>query len=228
MFSELSHVVSILRRSAVTLGVAAAAVVVFALGDLTVLLEGNRAAVGRGQWWRLVTGHFTHFGADHLFWDLSMFVVLGVLAELADRRRFVWTMIVSAVAISAAVALVQPDIDTYRGLSGIDSALFVGVCLSMLREARGRDESWMRAGLVLLLTGFVAKVGYEFATDRCLFVSATDFTPVPLAHVVGAATACVFWGWNRETVRQLVRWRAQSLQRAQGLTSRGVPARGPT
>ena len=45
---------------------------------------------------------------------------------------------------------------------------------------------------VLLLMGFLGKIGYEFATGAAVFVSHTDaMVPVPLAHLVGAAVGII-------------------------------------
>ena len=41
-------------------------------------LEFDRDAVAAGQWWRLLTSHLTHWGRQHLMWDLAVFALLGI------------------------------------------------------------------------------------------------------------------------------------------------------
>lgn len=150
----------------------------FALGGR---LELDRAAVARGEVSRLLTGHWTHWTLDHLLWDALAFVVLAVLCETrVSRGRLLLAILGSAFAVSAAVWLALPEIDRYRGLSGIDSALFVLLAVSLIRE---------RPLAGLALAGFLGKAAWEAATGATLFVAAGPFVPVPLAHLVGGA-----WG----------------------------------
>ena len=86
------------------------------------------------------------------------------------------------------------DMVHYRGLSGLDSALFAFVAVSFLREQRrGGDKP---ACLVTggFLIGFILKVVFELATGRTLFVTrmGVDVVGVPLAHIIGAAVGIVF------------------------------------
>lgn len=185
------------KSSAVTLIVALAAVAAFASDGETALLEGSRVAISDGQWWRVFTGHVTHWSGDHLAWDLFMFVVLGVTLEHRNRKRYLALLVASAATISASVFLLQSNIASYRGLSGVDSALFVAVCANLLVDAR-RDERRVprRADpstvvATFLFAGFIGKTIFEYATGDTLFVAsnAAGFTPLPLAHVAGAAAA---------------------------------------
>ena len=43
----------------------------------------------------------------------------------------------------------------------------------------------------LALSAFVLKCGFELTTTETLFTAATTYAPVPLAHLVGAATGVV-------------------------------------
>lgn len=151
----------------------------FALGSW---LELDRAAVARGEAWRLLTGHWTHWTLEHLLWDSLAFLVLATLCETRiPRRLFLATVAGSALAVSAGVWFL-PEIERYRGLSGIDSALFVLLAASLVRETRSP-----LAGLAL--AAFLGRSAWEVATGSPLFVEADGFVPVPLAHLIGGA-----WG----------------------------------
>jgi len=120
-------------RCHVTMMIAAASLVVALWPDASPLLEFDRVAVGAGDWWRVLTGHLTHFGLEHLVWDAGVFAVLGVLCERRHRRATLACLGAAAVLIPAATWLLVPEIRTYRGLSGLDTALFalLGVMMVM-------------------------------------------------------------------------------------------------
>ncbi len=156
-------------------------------------LEFDRVAVAAGQWWRLLSGHLTHWNGEHLLWDVGAFVLLGVLCERLDRRRFAVCMLASAIVIPLVVWLASPEILVYRGLSGIDSALFVLLAVTVLRaEWASRDWRWV-FGAAALLVAFAVKTGFEQMTGRAVFVDsvAAGFIAVPAAHTAGASVGVV-------------------------------------
>jgi len=129
-----------------------------------------------------LAAHLAHFDANHLFWDLSVFAVLGAWLESGSRRLLGAVWILSSAAISAAVWFGLPELDSYRGLSGVDSALAAAVAVWLLKNAQG-SERWLPLGLLLALGG---KIAWEFHTGGTLFVRAESYSAVPLAHLVGA------------------------------------------
>ena len=171
----------------VSLLLASFAVVIYFIPDATHWLQYERAAVARGEIWRLLTGHWTHAGFEHLFWDALMLAVLGALCEGIHRRAFVACVLGSAMAIALLLWVFLPEFEIYRGLSGIDSALFMLLAVTVLRaKLRAREWRWAAATVGFLLL-FVAKTAFEFGTGATVFVdsAATGMTPVPLAHVAG-------------------------------------------
>lgn len=140
----------------------------------------DRALVAR-QPWRILTGHVAHFSGTHLAYDLVVLLALGWVCETRWPARTRASLGLAMLACSAAVLLGAPGLDTYRGLSGLDSALFV-LLAARLGAERGSPALPVLAGLALL-----AKTGYELRTDVALFAGADRFVPVPIAHVAGAA-----------------------------------------
>ncbi|MCH8804552.1 MAG: rhombosortase [Planctomycetes bacterium] len=163
------------------------ALVVFFWPGATEGLEFDRAAIGAGELWRLLTGHWTHWSFEHLFWDVIVLVVLGVLCERTTRGAFGATVVLSALAISTSVWFARPDLAFYRGLSGLDSALFVLYGVLVIRRHRLAD--WRGVAMLVALAGFVGKILFEFVTGDALLVDAQSagFSVVIEAHVVGAA-----------------------------------------
>lgn len=175
------------RIPTLTLFFAAFGLIVHASPTLTLVFEFDRTAIIRGEFWRLVTGHFTHFGADHLRWDVIAFIAFGSLVELRSRKRFLVCVGLAALGVSVGVGLFQPQFLNYRGLSGLDSALFGFVTADLLR-AGWRERDHLAMGFTsLALAGFLAKSAYEISTGLTLFVApSADFKSVPLAHLLGA------------------------------------------
>lgn len=155
--------------------------------------EYDRTAIESGQVWRVITGHFTHWSLDHLFWDVAVFAVLGAFAERRTGSAFVLCVLSSALAITAGVWCLRPDLALYRGLSGIDSALFVMVTAALARDALRRREWSVVAFTSTALAAFVTKTCWETATGSALFVdaAAAGFEPVALAHAIGGLVGAV-------------------------------------
>ncbi|MCA9258715.1 MAG: rhombosortase [Planctomycetales bacterium] len=139
--------------------------------------------------WRLFACHLSHWSWDHLTWDLATFVGLA----LTCRRHAPWRTLIALACAAAiipwAVTEAHPQLTSYRGLSGIDSALFV-VWTSLVWQASRRAGDRVSAGLAALgIAGFLGKSLFEIFTGSTLFVdsAAAGFTPLPVAHLAGAA-----------------------------------------
>jgi rhomboid family GlyGly-CTERM serine protease len=183
-----------LRQIPVTLLMSVIAIAAYASPSLTAGLQLDFAAVSSGQWWRLLSGHLTHFGGGHLFWDVLMFAVLGAACERQNPRFFPVALIAMSVGISATILLTCQDVTTYRGLSGIDTGLFVWFLAIQIRQSLAdRDRTftcfWTAAGILLL-----AKLGYEFTTGEILFVNAEGFQPLVESHLSGAVLGAIAAG----------------------------------
>jgi rhomboid family GlyGly-CTERM serine protease len=151
-------------------------------------LQYDRQAIAGGQLWRLVTCHLVHFGLEHLAWDAAVFVLLAVLCWRLGKRRSLVSLATATLAIPAALWILQPGLSTYRGLSGLDSALFVTAALGMGQRLCGEGRDRWGAAAYASVVALGAKIAYEVATGTTLFVDAAGlgFVPVPLAHATGA------------------------------------------
>lgn len=181
------------RLPCASLLLSVAAVLIFILPSAATWFQYDRLAIAAGEIWRLVSSHWTHASGDHLFWDVLTFVLLGTLCERMSRMRFCACVLASAILIPVALWIAMPQLETYRGLSGIDSALYVLLAVTVLRdEIHGRRWGWVMA-LSGVFLAFIGKVGYEIATGGTIFVDsgASNMVPVPLAHCVGAAVGAV-------------------------------------
>lgn len=150
-------------------------------------LEFNRNAIGAGQWWRLVTGHLVHYGWPHMAADMSVFVALCWIAG----RRGTGVLRMTAVAIpviGAAIYFCSPATITYRGMSGVDAALFGWVLVTMATERGG----WRSVAYVGMLVLAVGRFAFETATGQSLLPTSLpeDIAVVGSAHLAGLAVGC--------------------------------------
>jgi rhomboid family GlyGly-CTERM serine protease len=193
MVSAVLKSVLQLSRVPLTLTVGAAALLVAFFPGMADILEYDRARIATGEFWRLLSCHATHWNAEHLQWDLLMFLVLGGLCELRSANAMRFCTISALAAVSATVFLMFPDVGHYRGLSGIDTALFALLAIQLISQAL-RERSWAQAWAVgALLVGFMAKTAYEGIAGQTIFVdeSVAGFVPLVWDHVAGAAVGAL-------------------------------------
>lgn len=150
--------------------------------EIAVTLSWRRTLPFPLRWPTALTSHLTHWSLDHFVWDLAAFVALAFAAIRLVPTRVIPCLAIAALAIPLEISWFQAQFESYRGLSGLDSALF-GLVLAALWRAGGIARGFSVAGLV----AFFGKIGYESVTGETLFVDqlAGDFTPVVSAHVVG-------------------------------------------
>jgi rhomboid family GlyGly-CTERM serine protease len=174
-----------------TLLLSAAAIAAWYVPNLAGALEYDRAALSAGQYWRIFTCHWAHFSLDHLRWDVAAFAVLATVCERRNRATLFICIGLSAIVIPAVVWFLLPRIQAYRGLSGIDSALFIFLAIDLLRsEAHTGGSFVLVAGIAIALLLFVAKTVVEVVWGHTLFVDSTAacMVPVPLVHLAGGLT----------------------------------------
>ena len=183
------------RFPVATVLLAAAAVGAWLVPGLAERLEFTRPSIVDGELWRLLTGHLTHLSLEHLAWDLGVFIVLGALTERANRARFLACLGAAAATISVAVWWFAPGLAVYRGLSGLDSALFALLVVTVLHEKLAERRWWSVGAVAAISAAFAAKLVLEATTSTAVFVSTPGLAPVPLAHAIGALVGGVL-GWS--------------------------------
>ncbi|HEY6962131.1 MAG TPA: rhomboid family intramembrane serine protease [Gaiellaceae bacterium] len=104
--------------------------------------------VAHGEWWRLVTAAFLHYGPLHLAMNMySLYFAGTILEQMIDRWRFLVLYLVSGICGSAGALLLSPDnvtVGASGAIFGILGALYV-------LERRGLIHSGGQiAGLIVL------------------------------------------------------------------------------
>jgi rhomboid family GlyGly-CTERM serine protease len=148
----------------------------------------DRSLILGGQLWRIVTGHWVHFSASHLFWNLVILVPAGVWLERRSAFALRCTLLLSPLAISLALLAFVPSLAQYAGISGVASGVLVALAVHGLRTEPRAQLLWL--GVLVL---FGAKVAVETFGHGPLNpeLATRGITSVPLAHLVGAAVGVI-------------------------------------
>jgi rhomboid family GlyGly-CTERM serine protease len=148
-------------------------------------LAYNRAQILHGEWWRLITGHWVHFTASHLFWDLAILLPAGALLERRNVTALRWTILLSPLAISLALLTFDPAMAIYAGISGVAAGVLVALAVHGLRTEPATRWVWLAVlalfGLKVVLE--ISRGGQPLNPE----LASQGVRSVPLAHIVGAA-----------------------------------------
>lgn len=149
-------------------------------------LEYDRIAVENGQLWRPLTGQLVHWTARMTLVDLGVILLLGSWLEMQSRKLVIVSLASAAPLIALGLHFLSLDLESYRGSSGLATALFVCVALTLLGDRRLRWRWRELAFLALLL--LAAKMIWEFWSGAPL--AAGDLPEgvrvAPLVHLLGA------------------------------------------
>ena len=96
------------RFPIVTLVVVGAAIAVFALPPLANVTIYDRAAIGAGEIWRLVTGNWLHFTRSHFGYNILALGLVGCVTEYRGYPHFGLLCLLSATVIGISVFSFEP------------------------------------------------------------------------------------------------------------------------
>lgn len=158
-------------------------------------LEYRHAALST-QPWRLFTGHWVHINWLHALVNAAAWLIVARLfaPELGPWRQVI-LLLVASLAISAGLALGWPQIDWYRGFSGVLHALFFAGATLWLVQNLGRNEArtlrtlWLPVALVL--GGWIKVALEQPAAGATPYADWLGAPTVPQAHLLGAACGTV-------------------------------------
>jgi len=137
----------------------------------------DRGAIGQGEWWRLVSGHWVHGDPGHALWDITGLLVLGAVFEPRLKSDLGIVLLLSSLGIAAWLWFAEPALAYYCGLSGILNGLLALGLVHWWYEER-HPLIWL-TGL-----GAIGKILWESLADEALLTS-TLWPSVPEVHGVG-------------------------------------------
>jgi rhomboid family GlyGly-CTERM serine protease len=137
----------------------------------------ERFAVADGQWWRLLTAHFTHLDLHHALLNATGFALLWALfARCLAPRQWLPGLLLCVLAIDAGFWLWSTQLQWYVGASALLHGVFACGCVAWIRSGD-------RIGIVALVL-LAAKLAWEQYSGPLPFMA--DRPVVTISHVYGA------------------------------------------
>jgi rhomboid family GlyGly-CTERM serine protease len=142
------------------------------------LLVFDKAAVKQGEYWRLLSGHFTHSSFSHGVWDVIAFS--GSLVWLATYyvRALIPSLVAGVLMVNILLLSNWAPVDYYCGLSGI---LFSPLMAVAYLHAKHHKNVMGVMPLLVISIKLIA----DLITQETVFVN-THWYAYPESHLVGA------------------------------------------
>jgi len=148
----------------------------------------DHEAIARGEWWRLVTGHWVHGDSGHLLWNLLALVLLGWLLETLQWRWLALALGAGMAGVDAWLWWGDAGLRYYCGLSGILNSVLAAYLLLSWRAQR-------HPLMVVIAAGAVGKVLIEIVRQDALLTH-TLWPSVPEVHAAGLLAGLLFAGFT--------------------------------
>jgi rhomboid family GlyGly-CTERM serine protease len=152
------------------------------------LLEFNRGRILEGEYWRILSSNFVHYGFAHTAMNLAAFLLVGfsLLLELT-LKHYCLLFLSCALAVGLGVLIGNPELDFYRGLSGVLHGLIVAGLL--LNHFHKRWLSYVFTALVFAKIIHEHQAGFQENQLQALL-------PVQVAvdsHLYGALAGLTYF-----------------------------------
>jgi rhomboid family GlyGly-CTERM serine protease len=174
------------------------------------LFEYRRALAAREPW-RLFTGHFVHLTFLHALLNAVALLLLDRLFTDRLRPRGLFAILgLAPILISLVFRLVLPELQWYRGLSGVLHAVYFAGCVVWIAAGAGRAR-WLPAAALI---GGSLKVLLEQPWDASFPMhDLLRVAVVPQAHLIGAIVGTAAGLVLRQRREQRHRQQPQQLDR---------------
>ncbi len=138
----------------------------------------DRAAIEKGQWWRVLTGNITHTNVIHMLMNLSALWILAVLHKMYYQDK-TWILLTGIMMPVIGLLMFFTPYSSYAGLSGVLHGLFAFGII--------RDIQYKQPLGYLLLVLFLGKLLAELWTlDTSYSASLIEAQVAYQAHWIGA------------------------------------------
>jgi rhomboid family GlyGly-CTERM serine protease len=153
----------------------------------------DRTEILAGEWWRMWTGNFVHFGWVHFALDTGLYFLIG----WALVYRYRWWLnagwfVLMPLAVAVTIFVFDPDMIRYGGLSGANVGWLV--MLAFL----GWQQSWRDWFWPAFLGIHVAELIYEAQLGGhgggMIKFDDPSIRVATIAHVGGVAFGIILWG----------------------------------
>lgn len=151
----------------------------------TVLMY-ERDGLLAGQWWRVVSGHFTHLGWEHFLLNAAGLILVTVLQprpqKLADQFLI---FVFSPTLISGMLFLFDSELAWYVGLSGVLHCLYLITFADLWKSGD-------RIGLWLIVVGAAKVLSEQFFGATSGTEAMIGASVVVNAHLYGCCAAVLY------------------------------------
>lgn len=145
-----------------------------------------RPAILEGEWWRLYSGHFVHFGWRHTLMNVGGLLLLVLICRgCLTSREWLTGLALLPAAAGLGLLLFERELTGYVGFSGALHGFFL---YGLGRLALSGDRL---AGLCLLI--LIAKLVWEQINGPLSASEAALEAPIIVtAHAIDAVTAAIW------------------------------------
>jgi rhomboid family GlyGly-CTERM serine protease len=118
------------------LGFVIACIVIMLLPEhVRELLYLHIERVKEGEYWRVISAHFTHYSWIHCLSNIvGLFLLIGIFSHSQQRMRWLLATTVICIAISSGLILFSTQLDWYLGFSGVLTGLFAYAAIKSLNK----------------------------------------------------------------------------------------------
>jgi len=101
------------------------------------LLRYDRDAIAGGELWRLVSGHFVHLGLSHWVYNgIGLSLIWLLVGQFLRSSQWLLVTCVSILCIDAGFWILEPQLQWYVGLSGLQHGYLVAGILAGYKARR--------------------------------------------------------------------------------------------
>ena len=170
-------------------------IILFYMPSLTDALQFNREKIFSYKIYLFFTCHFTHWNFRHMFIDTFIFLALSygcIFFSFKNKYAIVQyftNLLIPSILVSIAVLVFNPEIKFYRGLSGIDWALYFVLMAKLYFAAH-----WLwKTGAIIMFFSFFLMMIHQFVSKHSIFVPdmGEGIVTLPSAHIAGAISGIV-------------------------------------
>lgn len=157
------------------------------------LLVFERNALLDGEWWRLWSGHLTHFTWVQLLADSGVVAILGYFTQRYLKSAFLmFSLLLAMPVISGLLLWLIPDMNDYRGASAIGALMWVLAGCVFLAECKlFSPHFWL--GCLFLLALIIKIAGEALSLLPSLSPLPQGVQVVWQSHLFGAVTGFVLF-----------------------------------
>jgi len=101
------------------------------------LLRYDRDAIANGEIWRLISGHFVHLGLSHWLYNaVGLLLIWFLVGQFLRTGQWLLVTWLSILFIDAGFWVLEPQLQWYVGLSGVQHGYLIAGILAGFRERR--------------------------------------------------------------------------------------------